>query len=579
MNMTLIKTLHRLMLLLLLMTTTTLWAQRERNYIYILDCSNSMVSDFHILEPTLRYLRADIDRLSPQTMVTIIPFQGSVYDKSVRHQLKKDFDWAKFEKEVTPYTEQRTGTNICQAWDRALTYIDTNKDNYIYLLTDGRDNKNPRPDGTDSVCRRIREWCGTMAHTQGYYVALSDEAIDERIRRVVEECPHMVSTSDIEKPFGTFDKTEMWYNTLDPHDVVLPFSAEGEFRTTLVSDTPGVDLELEGGLISNGRAKVHIQTSEQIKDMPEEFTVMVKASSQQIEILNPELTLHVRNIPERSLQLPVEQIDLGEAEWYDKFWWKDAKPMDTLCVDLAPQFNASAIKSGSSVRLQFTETTTDDNGHPLGLQSELLVNGKPCSDGMIDVVAGKPLSLALVPRTDSREGKHYYALRVVEGSRHNLETINQESPADYELTLRSAYDVDTNPLKVLVIVLSLIVLGLLSLWMLVLKPLCFRGLKIFSVTVSDPYFSSIPVHNALYVVFTSRPRKQGLMERIFMGRVIYEVNPIWEHEWTLRPSGRSATIMASAHSVDPLDYPLELGTEYRLTDNDDPTNKAVISIA
>ena len=122
-----------LALTMLLSCVSSLWAQRERNYIYILDCSRSMVTEYHIWDPTLDYLEQDIARLSDQTMVTIVPFQGTVYDKSVIHVLKKEFDWSKFKKEVYKYPETLTGTNICQAWDRALNYIDPNKDNYIYL--------------------------------------------------------------------------------------------------------------------------------------------------------------------------------------------------------------------------------------------------------------------------------------------------------------------------------------------------------------------------------------------------------------------------------------------------------------
>ena len=77
--------------------TFSLLAQRERNYIYVLDCSNSMEATYHIWEPTLQYLHEDIDRLSPTTMVTIVPFQGKVYDDLLRHEQKKDFDWKSFE--------------------------------------------------------------------------------------------------------------------------------------------------------------------------------------------------------------------------------------------------------------------------------------------------------------------------------------------------------------------------------------------------------------------------------------------------------------------------------------------------
>lgn len=556
-----------------------LHAQRERNYIYILDCSNSMVTDYHIWEPTLDFLQKDIDRLSDNTMVTVIPFQGNVFQKSVRHEQKKNFDWGSFAKEIAPYPQQLTGTNICEAWDYALNYVDPNKDNYIYLLTDGKDNRNPRPDGTDNVCKRIRQWCDKAQHTRGYYVALSDEAIDSRIRQVVGECPHMEIHEDgIHKPFGSFEKTEMSFNVLDPQEVTLPFTAEGTFSARLVSETPGVEAELVDGVIRDGRAKVKIAYTGDRQDAADMLEAKIKAFSDDVDIQNPDLKVLVRNVAERSLQLPVEQINLGEVDWYDSFWWKDAKPMDTLSVDLAPVFNQAALQSLSHVQMKFVETTTDSDKKPLGMQSELYVNGKHCTDGVINVEAGQPLVLSIIPHADGYEGKHYYALRVIPNTRSNLETINQEYPEDYELTMRSAYDIDTNPLKVMVGILALFLLGLLLLWFLFIKPMSFRRFHIYSVTVSEPYFNSIPIHNALRVVFTSRRRKQNILSRIFVGKVIYEVNPAWQYEWTLMPSGRSATIISSSYTVEPSDYPLELGTEYHLIDEENRNQVHTVSI-
>lgn len=559
--------------------SSALWAQRERNYIYILDCSQSMVVTYHIWEPTLEYLKNDIARLSESTMVTIVPFQGSVYQQSVRHELKRDLDWAKFEKEVSTYPETLTGTNICQAWDHALNYVDPNKDNYIYLLTDGRDNKNPSPDGTENVCKRIRMWCEHASNAQGYYVALSDEAIDERIRSAVNECPKFKTVDGIENPFGSFERVTMSYNTLDPHDITLPFSAEGRFKAEASSQDANFEVTLIDGAISNGRAAFHVTPRGDLAQLPESFEVSVKVESREVNILNPELTLMVKNLPERSLILPQEEVDLGKAEWYDAFWWSDAKPMDTLSVDLNPQFNEAALSQGASLKLRLSETTTDKDGHAVGLQSRVLYNGSPMAeDGVIEMQAGQPAVLSFIPRTDGREGKHYYQLTLVPHSAVNLENVNQEPISDYELTLRSSYDVDTNPLKTLMTILAIILLGLLAVWFLLLRPMIYKRLKVFSLTISEPYFNSIPVNGALKVVMTSQPRSQSFLSRVFMGKIIYEINPAWTHEWSLVPMGSGAMIMASNHFVDPMDSPVELGVEYKLED-DETREKAVVSVS
>ena len=143
-------------ILLVTFAVLQLLAQRERNYIYILDCSRSMLTDYKVdgkplWDATLDYLRTDIERQILTSTINIVPFQGSVYD--VTTCKKQDFDWKKFYNQVKDYPQTLTGTNICAAWDKALTLQDANKDNYLILLTDGEDNKQ----GVDAVCKRIRE--------------------------------------------------------------------------------------------------------------------------------------------------------------------------------------------------------------------------------------------------------------------------------------------------------------------------------------------------------------------------------------------------------------------------------------
>lgn len=557
--------------------TFSLLAQRERNYIYVLDCSNSMEATYHIWEPTLQYLHEDIDRLSPTTMVTIVPFQGKVYDDLLRHEQKKDFDWKSFEKGVRPKVKELTGTNICAAWDKALTYVDENKDNYIYLLTDGKDNKNPSPDGTDNVVKRINQWCDKARNTQGYFVMLSIEAADQRIKDAINNCPHfaLVDGTKHLAPFGSFAKTTMNYNTLDPYDVTLSFSAEGAFKAAVTTDDPQIEVTLKNGRIENGRATFQIKTKGDLSQRPDDFEATLRVTSDEVEILNPDLLLTVKNIPERNLQLPAEQLDLGEAEWYDAFWWSDARERDTLNVDLNPQFNESAQKTGSRLKLRLTEVTEGVNG----LQSDVLYNGVPCQDGIITLLPGQPAVLSLVPRTDAKEGKHYYQLQVVPGSISNLETLNQNPVIDYELSMRSRYSVGMNPLKWAVLLIAGLLFILLLVWFLFIKPLTFKKLKVFSLTISEPYYTTLSVNGALRVVCTSVPRKQGVWARIFKGKVIYEVNEAWQHEWTLEPLNDGAIITTSGYYVDPLDSPLEPGTEYKLEDVDDAKNKAVVSVS
>ena len=567
-----------LLVAIILSVGTSLWAQRERNYIYVLDCSNSMLG-YHLWDPTMNFLEKSIGNLSDNSMVTIIPFQGKVFEKSVLHELKSDLDWSSYKKSIANYPKQLLGTNICEAWDRALNYLDPNKDNYLCLLTDGEDNMNP-PDGTAKVCDRIRQWCDIMKNVRGYYVALSTDAADSRIVKAVNDCDHMVflSTGDDIDIFGEFEQEDLGFNTLDPHDVIVNFSAEGIFPAEASTTDSLLEVSLVEGAIKNGRAKFHFSPKMDLSNLPQSFFVRFRVDSRDVKIVNPELRVLVKNIPERTLQLPFEEINLGDASWYDSFWWSKAKKMDTLTVDLNPQFNESAKQTKAHLKLQFSEKTFDEKGHMTLQQCQLLFNGKPCLDGRIDIDPNQPAVLSIIHNKDSEEGKHYYQLTPVSGSRRNLETINQAPVSDYVLTLRSSYDRKINPLKLAVLVITGILLICFLLWIFVMKPLLYRRISSFNLTISEPYFNSIPIHGALRVVCTSLPKKQSAFDRFFCGKIIYEVNAAWTQEWSLEPLSKGVVLMAPHHYVDPLDSPLEPGTEYKLVDDQDPQNKAIIFV-
>ncbi|MCR5395171.1 MAG: VWA domain-containing protein [Bacteroidales bacterium] len=550
------QTIQRFVFLLIFsFSSLTLWAQRERNYIYILDCSNSMVSDFHIWEPTLDFIQKDIDKLSDNTMVTIVPFQGTVYQNSVVHCTKKDFKWDKYKQSIYKYPETLTGTNICSAWDQAQQFVDVNKDNYIYLLTDGKDNKNPRPDGTENVCKRIRKWCDKVKNSRGYFVVLSEAATDPRIKKVVDECPYMYWTDASKKlnPFGSFEKNQYSYNTLEPQDISMPFSAEGEYKVKVQSMSDVFDLSIENDDVKSGKATLKVKPNGDMSLLPDYFDIPFVVTSDEIDILNDTMHLMVKNLPERSLRLPADQCDLGECCYYDAFLWVDAKMPDTLTFDIGPKFNDAAINANSRLKLQIKETT-DLDSEELG-QYELLYNGKKCDNGMIDVCAGSPAILNIVPNVSAKDGKHYFEIKVVERSIVNLESVNNEHPLDYEGSFRLDYDINMNPLKVFLIWMLIIIVAALFVWFLVIRPFMYPTIKVKSVQIeSMPICKTIKVKGCRKVVFTNESHKQSFLNWLFTGEVKYAKEDCWDSQWYMLPTSKKDRVKAigtSGYSMNP----------------------------
>ena len=64
-----------------LITSVSVLAQRERNYIYLLDCTKSMTGyngSPNIWNPTRDYLKKELEKHTPGTMLHVIPFQDKV---------------------------------------------------------------------------------------------------------------------------------------------------------------------------------------------------------------------------------------------------------------------------------------------------------------------------------------------------------------------------------------------------------------------------------------------------------------------------------------------------------------------
>lgn len=159
------KNLQTLILLLALMTSVSVLAQRERNYIYLFDCTKSMIGfngSPNIWQPTKDYLKRDLEKHTTGTTLHIIPFQGKVLPSfNFSAEQFNDKKWKDIEGQLDKDVQNITNTNICDAWDAIDGYIDSHKDNYIVLLTDGLDNVK----GMDALAEKLKKWCGKYPNT------------------------------------------------------------------------------------------------------------------------------------------------------------------------------------------------------------------------------------------------------------------------------------------------------------------------------------------------------------------------------------------------------------------------------
>lgn len=567
------------LLLLTLLIAQFAAAQRERNYIYLLDCTKSMMGYNgapDIWKPTKDYLKSDIERQTPGTMVHVVPFQGKNLPSYSFEATK--FNWKSMESDLDEIIQNVTNTNICDAWDLGLKFIDVNKDNYIYLLTDGVDNVK----GTAELARRLREFCGKYRNTRAFYVLLTKNAtkVDAAIRQIVDNCPDEMFVDISQKiiPFGTFDDNITIYaNTLKLTKThKLNFSAAGVFPASVVCNDENFSIAIEGGKIKDGNVSVKISPKKDIKainsTLPDtyEFTFDVKAKG--VQIINPTVKVVMTNKPERELEIISEEQDMGDAEWYDSFLFWGSKEPDTLKVDLKAIFNEEARKDGSTVSVKIADTERLKD-------YKLFFNGNEVTDGTIRFNANSMpanTTLSVVYNSDAKEGKRY--LRIIADGPKDLESINGAPVTEFEVTTRGEYDVVWNPLKTILMWLCIIILAALAIWFLILKYIFFPTFKVGSVMVTDPYYSNIRLKGARRLIFSNKKIEQSALNRIFTGTVICNVNGCWSQPLIMDPAKKKIRVQRNRTYVfDPYGAQLNPHTDY-VVDNTETNEKIKMTI-
>ena len=568
----------RILLLFLVLIPIILLAQRERNYIYLLDCTKSMTGfngSPNIWEPTKKYLKNELEKHEPNTTLHVVPFQEKVlpsFNFTVR-----SLNWKDINEKLNKHVEKITNTNICDAWDAIDGYVDHHKDNYIILLTDGQDNVK----GRDVLAKKLKDWCGKHPNTYAFYVQLTEAAVDKMVEKVINICDNefIIDARKGIPVFGSFDKDLVIYsNTLNLKKVHrVGFSSAGKYSAKAICDDPYFDVKVVGNKIDKGVVTLQVIARKSISEInnkiPQIYNFTFKVLSNDVDIINPIVNVEMTNKPERVLETLSEEMDLGQVTWYDSFLFWGASVPDTLDIDLKEVFNDEAKKDGSIVEL----TMTDSDG---ATDFQLLHNGQRVENGKIVLSskAGSTSKLSLVFNSDAKEGKRYFTIRAI--NKHELDKINNQPVEQYQVSLRSKYSIVWNPLKTILMWAGILIIAALVLWFLIFKHILYPSIGIKTIQVNEPYFSRINVKGKRRVVFTNKKLSQGLISRLFTGEILYKKNEIWTSPLAFEAGAKKKTIRVMRtkdYTFDPYTSILKAPGDYVAEDINNNT-KVKISI-
>lgn len=528
-----------LLLILFFLTISPTYAQRELNYIYLFDCTQSMkgyAGAKDIWEPTKEYLNESISMLPPNATVSIIPFQDINYP--VIQFIAKDFNWRRVEKLFDKYVNTRTRTNICAAWDEGIKLIDPNKENYFFILTDGIDNV----EGIPALTARIKNWCNRFKNSYAFYVMLTKKAENNEILKAIKESCNIIDITIGDKPKPI---VRLSYNSISINsdqlekvfDIRIPII--GRYKANIRNNDQNFEANIIDGIFDNGKASYRIKTtSRNASAQSERYRFKYRVVSDELNITNPEVEVTVVNIPERILYLVDEsEVNIGRARFYSSFLFVPKKEQSILEFDLKPDFNYHAKIAQSKIRFQIS-------GRDGGKDYDVFFNGQPITSGEFELNSDiKTAVLGVKFHDNAREGKRYFNLKAK--NPYNLNRINDEAPENFELSLRAHYQYLMNPLlKGLIwfLIIALIILLLYAIF----NRISNSKIK-YNVALIEPVSKALLRKNeARKLVLTSnRNLKQSMYNLLLYGKTKYVYDDFWLDNFELIAAQKGVRISRS----------------------------------
>lgn len=216
--------------------------------------------------------------------------------------------------------------------------------------------------------------------------------------------------------------------------------------------------------------------------------------------------------------------DLGTVEYYPSFLW-----VDDSVSPIKKTVNFDFSQDAKNDKQCFAELQfVDNDGEPISTDvMQVFIDGKQIDDNKFMVASGveaKELEFVFTPEAES--GKYQFYMKLVN---HNLDRIDDtmlssgDTAEVLQLTLK--YDKSMNPLAKVLMWIMIVILALIVIWIVMIKPVKYPAIKAKSLMITgDGMYINERIKGCRMVVISGRKRRQGVLSRIFTGKIIYVEN-------------------------------------------------------
>lgn len=516
---------YLILLVLTLYVILPIYSQREQNYIYLFDCTGSMKTN-KIWDAAQKALDGTISKQTtiPTSQFIIIPF-GDHPEQPI-HFSSSEYINSKtnIEKAFNTYIGKEKFTRITDVLNEGFKKIDPNKENKIYLLTDGQPNNG---DTAEKVAQTIKEWCGNHRNCRLFYVALTKSAVNPTIKKAIDDCSDafIVECESNVIPQIADISSDIYTNLAElTTPKTISFSLPGDYGLKIISNDSLFNVSIDGNKATEGKIIIRIspkdgmalpQLHQKLNGEDYIFGATIQCSDQNYFIANPNINIHVYDgIPSRlTLAGGVEQLPAEGAKWYDSFLWSESTDEKKISWDLTPEFQNNLTDTEIKLKFSIPKGSTSD--------FQAWYNQKPIKVGdVVTISPNKPAVLEVMFNHDAATGKRYFEL--LPAKYKSLDMVNEVPISEYQGTsLRTEYHVGWNPLKTFLFWLLVVLIGVLILWFVILKRIFFPKIQMSRVEFTGPgsYYVSKRLRGARKIVFSDSKKKQNFLSLVFTGKV------------------------------------------------------------
>ncbi len=475
----------------------------------------------------------------PENEISIITFHDNIRDVFTRNASDDG------KKELVDFVKnyQYQGhkyTNIVAPIERFYSLLANDRINYMFLFTDG-DNDDPgtKPKFISTLDNWTQRTAGKNAF--GFYVLVHPNADNQEIRASVEPQNNfwIVPDAKVRIKICSFPNFVKYNIRDDKGPLVLDMKgkyvgASGNVKVT--SEDEYYDIICQNTAIDNGRLEIEIKPKPGTNP-PDNHTVSLTPSVSDADnytFVGPkDIRLEVTNLPERNLNLTVEDKSLGTATYYSSFLFSKETITPALSK-MAVQFTEQAKKEGASatMRIYFV----DKKGKECSPNLKLCINGSELSgDTVILTPEMKDIVLSISGQQDTKSGSYYGRIELVPSNLDNCSINGVPGIFKWKVGFRQR----CNPLKLLLFLFALFLIVAFVLWMVVLKPIFYPRFGSLQKTLNVPGMAPVILKfkGARQVVVSATPqKKQSRWNRFWTGKILYKCHPAFSTPLTFKPS-------------------------------------------